>query len=109
MAAVGGEETACRRAMAAGGLSYNKSGLALTWSSVVACATVTLYFLSTKHTTRLVLPFSGACSSFHTATASKVLDGVLIGTACITQCHFRVSITSVSYGVYKSVCSMSAW
>ena len=36
----------------------------------------------TKHTTRDVLPFSGACSSFHTATASKVLDGVLIGTAC---------------------------
>ena len=63
----------------------------------------------TKHTTRDVLPFSGACSSFHTATASKVLDGVLIGTGVLAQCHFRVSITSVSYGVYKSVCSMSAW
>ena len=46
LAAVGGEEIACRRAF--GGwwaLGYNNSGLALTWSSVVACATVTLYLL----------------------------------------------------------------
>ena len=42
----------------------------------------------TKHTTRLVLPFSGACSSFHTATASKVLDGVLIGKACAYSMAF---------------------
>ena len=42
----------------------------------------------TKHTTRDVLPFSGACSSFHTATASKVLDGVLIGKACAYSMAF---------------------